>query len=141
MTQHSGRCLCGAVTYTINAELTMARVCWCRACQHIASNGTVNALAPTDAVSVSGELSTFTATADSGNEIQRRFCPQCGAHLFANSSGRPQFTVVRLGTLDDPSSVPPTMNIWAQNAPSWACLDPALTRIEGQPAPPRPAGQ
>ena len=49
--------------------------------------------------------------------------------------------VVRVGNLDDPSSIRPTMNIWAGSAPGWACLDAALERVEHQPQPPRPAGQ
>ena len=136
MTERSGNCLCGAVRYRISGEPVLTRVCWCRDCQHLAANGTVNLLVPTNALEISGALSTFTSTADSGNQISRRFCPRCGSHLFANSSARPQFTVVRAGTLSDPSSVRPTTNIWASSAPTWACLDSTLERVAQQPSPP-----
>jgi hypothetical protein len=136
MKELTGRCLCGAVTYRISAEPVVTRVCWCRACQHIAANGTVNVLVPTTVLESSGQLSEYLSIADSGNEMRRRFCPRCGAHLFANSSARPQFTVVRAGTLDDPSAVLPTVNIWAGSAPDWACLDSNLQRVEQQPIPP-----
>ncbi len=136
MTERNGHCLCGAVSFRLTAEPITARVCWCRDCQHLAANGTVNALVPTDALEISGQLSEFTRTADSGNQIVRRFCPQCGSHLFANSSARPQLTVVRVGNFDDPSSVPPLMSIWAKSAPKWACIDAALERVEAQPVPP-----
>ena len=56
---------------------------------------------------------------------------------FAKSSNRPDFRVVRAGNLDDPSSIQPSMNIWAASAPGWACLDPALEREERQPMPPK----
>ena len=49
-------------------------------------------------------------------------------------SARPGRIKLGAGTLDDPSSVKPTMNIWASSAPTWACLDAALERIEQQPA-------
>lgn len=137
MTERTGRCLCGDVRYRISAEPIATRICWCRDCQRTAANGTVNLIVPTAAVECSGELGEFTVTADSGNEVRRRFCPKCGSHLFANSSSRPQFTVVRVGTLDDPSSVRPTANIWTASAPEWACLDPTLDRVERQPAPPQ----
>lgn len=114
----------------------MARLCWCRNCQHIAGNGTANAIFPTASIEVTGQLTSYTSQADSGNQVRRRFCPQCGCHLFADSTGRPQLTVVRVGTLHEPSSVKPVANIWAASAPAWACLDPALERIEHQPAPP-----
>jgi hypothetical protein len=137
MSDLTGRCLCGAVHYRISAVPVVTRLCWCRACQHIAANGTVNVLVPTSGLETSGEMSEFLSIADSGNEMRRRFCPTCGSHMFANSSSRPQFTVVRVGTLDDPSSVRPAMNIWANQAPAWACLDKNLQRIDGQPSPPQ----
>ena len=93
-------------------------------------------LVATTALSYYGLLSEHTKVAASGNEITRQFCPQCGIHLFAKSSARPQLRVVRVGNLDDPSSVTPETNIWASSAPTWACLDQTLTRVEQQPAPP-----
>ncbi|MCB1942806.1 MAG: GFA family protein [Candidatus Accumulibacter sp.] len=136
MTERNGHCLCRAVSFRLTAEPITTRVCWCRHCQHLAANGSVNALVPTDALEISGELSEFTSTADSGNQISRRFCPRCGSHLFGNSSARPEFTVIRVGNFDDPSSVHPVMNIWAASAPNWACLDAALERVEEQASPP-----
>jgi len=137
MTKRTGSCLCGAVKFRLTAEPLATRICWCRDCQHIAANGSVNAMVLSSALDIEGSLSDFTSTANSGNEITRRFWPRCDTHLFANSSARPQFTVVRVGTLDDPSSVKPSMNIWAESAPSWACLDSSLERIEQQPVPPQ----
>jgi hypothetical protein len=139
MTTRTGHCLCGAVRFRLAADPLAARVCWCRDCQHLSANGTVNMLVPTSALDIDGNTSEYTSTADSGNQMRRRFCPTCGTHLFANSSGRPQFTVVRVGALDDPSSVPPTMNIWTGSAPAWACLDAALAQVERQPVPPPPS--
>jgi hypothetical protein len=96
-------------------------------------------LVPAESLVVSGVLAEHTTNADSGNEVTRQFCPSCGTHLFAKSSGRPQFRVVRAGNLDEPSSIQPNMNIWASSAPSWACLNPELERVEHQPTPPKPA--
>lgn len=137
MSERNGNCLCGAVKYQITEDPIMTRVCWCRTCQHIASNGTVNLVVPSEALHINGELNSYVSTADSGSQVTRRFCPACGSHLFANSSARPQFTVVRAGTLEDPSSVKPSANIWAASAPDWACLDPTLERLDQQPLPPR----
>jgi len=136
MNLYTGRCLCGDVSYQINAAPVVSRLCWCRDCQRISSNGTVNAIFPSDTLQVSGEPAAFTRTADSGNQVRRRFCPRCGSHLFADSTGRPGLTVVRLGTLDDPSAIKPSTNIWASSAPAWACLDDSLPRVDKQPPPP-----
>ena len=138
MTDRTGACLCRQVRYRLTADPVVTRICWCRDCQHIAANGTVNAIVAADAIETSGELAEHVSTSDSGNQVRRRFCQHCGTHLFADSTGRPGFTVVRVGTLDDPSSVQPSANIWAASAPAWACLDARLDRLNGQPAPPRP---
>lgn len=134
MTDRTGRCLCGAVSYRVTAEPLFTRICWCRDCQHIAGNGTVNLLVPAASIEVVGTTSTHASVADSGNQVSRRFCPSCGTHLFADNSGRPLFTVVRGGTLDDPSSITPSANIWAASAPAWACMDAGIERVERQPA-------
>ena len=138
MSTKTGQCLCGAVRFKLNADPISVRVCWCRDCQRIAANGSVSVIAPAEAVEVDGELSDYVSTASSGNQITRRFCSKCGAHVLAKSSARPQFTVLRAGTFDDPSAVGPSMNIWVRSAPTWACLDPKLERVEEQPGAARP---
>ena len=139
MTERTGHCLCGAVSFKLVAEPLATRVCWCRDCQHLAANGSVNLLVPADALTISGTLAEYTKAADSGNVVTRQFCPSCGTQLFAKSTARPQLRVVRAGNLDEPSSIQPSMNIWAASAPSWACLDPALERVEQQPLAPKPS--
>ena len=138
MSERTGGCLCGQVRYRTASEPVIARICWCRDCRRISSNGTVNAIFPSASIEVAGRTSEYTSTADSGNQVRRRFCPACGSHLFADTTGRPNMTVVRVGTLDDPASIKPSANIWSASAPAWACLDPALERLAGQPAPPQP---
>lgn len=134
----SGGCLCGQVRFQLTGEPVAARLCWCRDCQHLAGNGTANAMFPSERIAFTGELSAFVRTAESGNQVTRRFCPQCGSHVFADSTGRAGLTVVRLGTLDDPSSIVPSANIWARSAPGWACLDPDMARFDAQPGPVTP---
>ncbi len=135
--EYTGGCLCGAVRYRITAAPVAARICWCRACQYLgAGSGTVNAIFPSDALQVEGVLSEYSSAADSGNLMRRRYCPTCGTPVFANSAARPQFTGVRVGTLDDPGRIKPEATIWTSAAPSWAAFDTALPCIPRQPPPP-----
>ncbi len=138
MADRTGQCLCGNVHYTVSGEPVTARICWCQTCQKISGNGTANAIFPSGNIKVDGPLGCYTSQADSGNTISRHFCPRCGCHLFASSSASPQFRVVRLGTLDEPSSVKPQINIWASSAPAWACLDSGLKSEAKQPGPIQP---
>ena len=133
MQTFSGGCLCGAIRYHGVAEPIVSRICWCRDCQHIAGNGTVNVIVPSASIVVEGDPGEYVSVAASGNQVRRRFCRTCGCHLFADNSGRPGLMVIRVGTLDDPSSVSPTANIWSASAPAWACLDSALPSHAQQP--------
>jgi len=132
----TGGCLCGAVRYTIAAAPLVARTCWCRVCQYIgAGSATVNVAFPSAALAVNGELRDFRMNADSGNAMHRRFCPTCGTHVLTGSEARPHLVFVRAGTLDDPELGAPQMTIWTASAPSWACFNEQLPRVERQPPP------
>lgn len=134
---HTGKCLCGGVRFTIGAEPQGARMCWCRDCQRIASgSATVNVLFDEAAVKYEGAMTTLRLTADSGNIVERGFCPTCGAQMYSKTvepAGMP--IRVRAGTLDDPELMAPTAIIWADSAPSWAPLDPRLKRFPKGPPP------
>jgi hypothetical protein len=115
----------------------VTRTCWCRICQYIgAGSATVNVCFPSDKVTVTGALGDYRMVADSGNVAHRRFCPQCGTPLFSSSEARPHLLFIRAGTLDDPEIAAPAMTIWTASAPSWACFDERLPKVERQPPPP-----
>jgi len=129
-----GGCLCKAVRYQSTVAPLAARICWCRLCQYLAAgNGTVNVCFPKDAVTIEGALSDYRSVADSGNVMHRRFCPTCGTQLF--SEARPHLIFVRGGTFDDPELARPASTIWTIQAPSWACIDPKIPSLPGQPPP------
>jgi hypothetical protein len=125
------------VRYEINAKAPLgARYCWCRVCQYLgAGTGAVSALFRADDVAVSGPLTDYVAKAESGATMHRRFCARCGTDMFSEAEERPKAIFVRAGTLDDPNLAAPTATIWAHSAPTWACFDPDLPQIEGQPPP------
>jgi hypothetical protein len=124
------------VRYEIAAEPIATRTCWCRLCQYIgAGSATVNVAFPKSATTISGELRDYRCVADSGAVMHRRFCPSCGTHLFSEAEPRPHVIFVRAGTLDDPELARPAATIWTSSAPTWACIDDSIPRIEGQPPP------
>jgi len=132
-----GGCLCGRVRYETDAEPIVTRLCWCRVCQYFATgNAAVSICFPTAGLSVSGEMSDYQSVADSGNRMHRRFCGNCGTHLFSAAEARPHLIFVRAGTLDDPEIARPAANIWTASAPSWACMDASLPNFPGQPPAP-----
>jgi hypothetical protein len=136
-TSLTGGCLCGAVRYTAVSAPLAVRQCYCRTCQYIsAGSPSVNMMMHAADVTFTGELREYVSTADSGNIMHRRFCPVCGTPVSNQAESRPQFIVMRVGTLDDPNAVAPSTAIWVSAAPRWACIDPALTHVDKQPVPP-----
>jgi hypothetical protein len=133
----SGGCLCGAVRFSIEADAPLGvRQCWCRVCQYLgAGSGTVNAVFPKEAVTVSGPLTDYVRTADSGSVMHRRFCARCGTPVFSEAEPRPNQIIVRVGTLDEPDRARPAAIIWTKSAPKWASFDPDLPQGEVQSVP------
>lgn len=132
----SGGCLCKSVRISVTSAPMAARVCWCRVCQYLgAGNGAMSVCFRADTVSVQGEVKWFESIADSGNRMSRGFCPICGTQLFSKAEARPHLTFIRAGALDDPNLMKPQMTIWTDAAPDWACIDPALPKLPGQPPP------
>lgn len=136
MTAMTGGCLCGQVRYQITAPPLVSRICWCKDCQYSSANGLPLALFAADQVAMNGCLHPFAKNSDSGNRMIRHFCTSCGTTLYSTNSARPGVIVLRTGTLDDSSQIAPSMNIWTQSAPRWACLDDTLDNVPQQPAMP-----
>lgn len=119
-----GGCLCGKVRYSADAEPAFVGICHCKNCQ----KGTGTAFAavvalPKPALSVAGDLKTFTGRGDSGKETYRRFCPECGSPLIDEAEVMPGVVMVMAGTLDDASWVKPTMEIFCDSAQPWVKLE------------------
>jgi len=95
----------------------------------------VNVCFPIEAVTIEGETRDYRSVADSGNVMHRRFCPNCGTPLFSEAEARPHLIFIRAGTLDDPEVAKPAATIWTSAAPTWACIDERIPRVEGQPPP------
>lgn len=135
----TGGCLCGAVRYRSEVAPLTTRQCWCRLCQYLGGgNSMVNACFPTSSFTIergAEVLRDYVSTADSGNELHRRFCTLCGTPMFSEAAARPHLIFARVGTLDDPDIAKPVMAIWTAKAPVWACIDPELPQVEGQPPP------
>src|SRR5687768_15041233 len=116
-----GRCLCGAVTYSSDAEPLFAALCHCRDCQR--QHGTAFAVvvgAPADGFDVSGAVSTHVTVGDEhGQPVERRFCPSCGSPLFSETQALPGVILLKAGTLDDASWVEPQLEVWGRSAQPW----------------------
>lgn len=95
----------------------------------------MNACLRTEGFSVTGETTDYFSLSDSGNRMRRRFCKACGTPISSEAETRPHLVFVRVGTFDDAEAARPSLTMWTASAPSWACFDGGLPRVDGQPPP------
>jgi hypothetical protein len=127
----TGRCLCGAVTYSADAEPAIQAVCHCTDCQRQTGGPfSVIVAVPAAAFAVEGDtIGTYTTTGeDHGGETQRNFCTTCGAPVFSVSPVMPDVVFIKSGSLDDQSWLEPSVEAWTTSAQPWA---PRLAGIAG----------
>jgi hypothetical protein len=131
----TGGCECGAIRYECSAEPIMAGHCHCRSCQNASGTGHASHLmVPRAAMTITGDLRLYERAADSGNRVRRGFCPNCGASVYGESSGWPDVLTLLAGSLDDPELFRPGMIVYAEAAPCWDGMDPALPSYARMPA-------
>jgi len=82
-------------------------------------------------------LASFTTVGtDSGKDVSRQFCRECGSPIVSFGDGLPQFALIKAGTLDDSSWLEPQMHVWCDSAQPWIPLaEQAGTKLpRGVPA-------
>jgi hypothetical protein len=128
-----GGCLCGAVRYSSLAEPAIVGVCHCGDCQKFSGSAFSFLVAiQKSALQLRGLLKTYSSLADSGHPISRSFCPECGSSIVEESASHPGFMIINAGTLDQPASLLPTIELYCENALPWIQLS-GVQRIAKMP--------
>ena len=136
MADIKGSCACGKVTYSGTAEPIFSGVCHCTKCQKASGTAFATVVAvPSDAVQISGQMTQFDVAGDSGAATHRRFCPACGTSIAMTADVMPGVTMFTVGSMDDPGSIKPAMQIYCDSAQPWAVL-PNMQSFGKMPAPP-----
>jgi hypothetical protein len=130
----TGGCRCGALRYECPAEPVLSVACSCSDCK-VFYGGVISAalVLPRDAVQITGAVTYYQVEGSSGRPVDRGFCPTCGTQVFGKPGVAPQLMSVTAGTLDDPSSFRPQMNVFAANAYDWVYLDSDIVSFPGMP--------
>ncbi|OOQ81755.1 DUF636 domain protein [Penicillium brasilianum] len=98
----TGSCMCGGVTYAVEAEKYLAALCHCIDCQKWTGGAfTSNAVVPRTSLKVTkGTPTTYDAIGASGKINKHFFCPTCGSGLYTELEVMPDNTCIKAGTLD-----------------------------------------
>ncbi|QEC47922.1 GFA family protein [Baekduia soli] len=118
----TGRCMCGAVTYSVTAEASQAVICHCVDCQRQTGTAfTAVVSVPADALEMEGDtMATYATTGtDHGQPTRRTFCSACGSPLVTHGA-YPGLAFLKVGTLDDQSWIDVGVEIWCSSKPAWS---------------------
>jgi len=122
-----GGCLCGAIRYRIAPPILFVSQCACRDCQKATGTGHTTIVGiHRDQLTLEGTPKTYTCHGDTGGDVTRHFCGQCGGRLYTSGTLPGPIIMIQAGSLDDPSAVSPQSVIYAKDAAAWDRFDPAL---------------
>ena len=117
----TGGCLCGAVRYQSTGEIARRFLCHCRDCKRAGGRAFHFGLTVPRAGFrlLQGELKAYRTTGESGRAITRLFCPICGSGVLIELQLRPDFVVLRAGTLNEAERVAPDYEVFARSKAPW----------------------
>jgi hypothetical protein len=136
MARLSGRCMCGAVTWTYTGDTTRNLVCYCTDCQRATSSPLTAFLGMIEKqLSWSGKIEHYESSAGT----YRGFCPSCGTRLYFRSDKWPEETHVHAATLTNPGEYRPDAQVLTHSRLDWLDLLKSIPSHDGfqrQPANP-----
>ena len=134
MPKMTGGCLCGQVRYSTDAESAMVAVCHCKNCQkQTGAASSVVIAVPRSALTIQGQLTVYQDTGDSGQIVDRKFCPECGSPIVSEAVIAPDIAFIKGGTLDDTSWLDPKVNIYCASAQNWTLYPEGAQKFEKMP--------
>ena len=119
----AGGCLCGAVRYEVARPLREVVLCHCAMCRKTHGHLGAYTAAPKSAVTLTE--SRGLAWYRSSEWARRGFCRECGASVFwERLSG--DLMSIAAGTLDSPTGLTTTAQIFVAHAGDYYAIDPAI---------------
>ena len=114
----TGRCHCGAISYSAEGAPAHHAICHCDDCRRWSGAPMAGWIAfAEDQVTVTGVPATYRSS-ELGS---RDFCAACGTGLFyRNAEFLPGIVDIQSGTLDDPAAQPPGAQIMVKERLGWA---------------------
>lgn len=124
---HVGQCLCGAVSYTVDADLRAVVNCHCRQCRQFHGHYAAYTAAPRTAIRISdnqGQLAWFES---SPGAVRRGFCRCCGSSLFWDRLDSDLLRIAA-GTLAEPTRLYTQGHIYVNDAGDYYTLTDDLPK-------------
>lgn len=133
----TGGCRCGQLRYRFGHDGPLLNYCChCLDCQKSTASAFADQLiVSTGALTLTGRRVTFATARPSGGVTTNQHCPECFSRVCNANTVYPEMTIVRAGTLDDPSGLEPFAHIWTSRKRGWITIDPAVPTFAEGPDP------
>jgi len=119
-TTFSGRCLCGAVQYSVTTEIEDFYFCHCEQCRKITGSAFASNILtkPVNVNWISGSENVKRFDYPGLRTFTKVFCSNCGSGLpFLNEKG--SALVIPAGSLDHEPNIKPANNIFWDDKAQW----------------------
>ena len=118
-TKATGSCLCGAVKYVTSADFEFSGNCHCNTCKKI-TGGPFETFAIIDEKNIKltqgrESLSEYLVSP----KAKKHFCRTCGTPIFNLHRLAPGKLIIHVGSLDNPQTLSPAVNIHCENMLPW----------------------
>ena len=116
-----GTCHCGQVGFELASELEEVYVCNCSDCKILSgSSHHLLGIVERGAININlEELTRYQNKTESGHEMSRYFCPNCGTPIFVESTRFRDIQMVLVSTVDKPEVMTPSFEIWCKSKCGW----------------------
>jgi hypothetical protein len=124
---YDGGCTCRHVRYRVTAKPLFVHCCHCRWCQRETGSAfALNAMIESDRVQLlAGDVVVIDTPSHSGKGQRISRCPKCEVAVWSNYAGAGEaIRFIRVGTLDEPASLPPDIHIYTASKQPWVQLPP-----------------
>ena len=120
----TGGCPCGDLRYELTRQPMFTHCCHCTHCQKLTGSAFVlNTIIENDGIRIlSGSLNVTDGPSESGRPHDIYRCAKCQTAVWSDYGRRPNYRFVRVGTLDEPSSIKPDAHIFVRSKLDWVVI-------------------
>ncbi len=120
MRERTATCRCGQLSATCRGEPARVSVCHCLDCQkRTGSAFAAQARWANENVILAGTAKEWTRTADSGNRVTYRFCPECGSTVAYTIENWPGVTAIPYGAFAGTDMPAPGFSVYDDRRHGW----------------------
>ncbi len=130
---YEGGCTCGNVRFRMMSSPMFVHCCHCRWCQReTGASYALNAMIESERVELlSGEVKYITIPSNSGKGQKVARCPHCQVAVWSHYGvAGDAISFIRVGSLDQPGSLPPDIHIFTSSKQPWVQLSADIPSVD-----------